>query len=132
MYHMSSNIMMDVIDQSVVTIQCCKSSSQVTPLLFWENHEIYTPVGFNLKRKSDVVKEQWKQRICILPCHGTKEAYLHDHGDAGKSQSPTTLHLSVFDIKTFLSKAEEIIHKLLRLKQGSNSGALPSKEFHKV
>lgn len=33
MDHMGSDIMMDVIDQSVITIKCRKSAPQITPFL---------------------------------------------------------------------------------------------------
>lgn len=33
MYHMSSNVVVDVVDPSIVPIQCCEPSSQVTPFL---------------------------------------------------------------------------------------------------
>lgn len=34
MYDMRSNVMVDVINPSIVTIKCCKPSSQITPFLF--------------------------------------------------------------------------------------------------
>lgn len=37
MYDMGSNIMVDVIDYSIVPIKSCESSPQITPFLFDEH-----------------------------------------------------------------------------------------------
>jgi hypothetical protein len=37
MDHMGPNIVVDVVDYSIITVKSCKSSSQITPFLFDEH-----------------------------------------------------------------------------------------------
>lgn len=108
MYNMSPNIMVDVIDNSIVTVKSCEPSSQITPFLWKTEPE----VGFSVKMLNCLLafsffplccSEEWNiisrpnlEKLNLIPFHDTKEASLHGHGDASKSLNPTTWRKSAF------------------------------------
>lgn len=61
MYDMRSNIMVNIVNQSVVPINCCKPSPQITPFLIQHNGGNFQ----HLKRKKAILQSS-KQTKTIL------------------------------------------------------------------
>lgn len=79
---MGANVMVDTIEYTIITVYCCKPSSQVTPFLI-----VVTQTKSRVKIVVSNAMEGggggW-----LLPCHDTKEASARIHGGEGKSPHP--------------------------------------------
>lgn len=90
MYNMSSNIVVDVVNPSIIPIKRRQPSSQVTPLLVSKTqrsfncYTIHNMDGFLVKKNKHYPE----------PFLDTMEASRHDHGDVGMSPNPTTSQIS--------------------------------------
>lgn len=142
MYDMGTNIMMDVIDQSIVTIKSCQPSSQITPFLFDIDTEpsISTYILQNnaavtlFDRGQCYLRSQKVIPINTLPFHGTREVCPHGHGDASKSLSPTTRRTPAFESKfkeTNVTIREGQVMET-EAHQSMKKQNLPSMELHKA